>query len=122
MKIISKALPDNKKHYGLASNLISIKVETENLLVKQDILSELKKIKEKVEHLDRKGSSHQDGKIDGYESLSPINMVESKIDHSNNLIFSQARDKSKMAGKILKKSEVHLNHIEESPLPIKPSA
>lgn len=39
MKIITKALPVSKHHYGLASNLISIKVEADNLLIKEDILS-----------------------------------------------------------------------------------
>lgn len=35
MKIVSKALGSNKnKNYGITSNLISIKVETDNLLVR----------------------------------------------------------------------------------------
>lgn len=51
MKIISKDIP-GRKQYGIASNLISIKVESDNL--KEDILLELKKIKQKVDHLDRR--------------------------------------------------------------------
>lgn len=40
MKIISKIIPLAKnKHIGIASNLISIKVETDNLLIKEDIMS-----------------------------------------------------------------------------------
>jgi hypothetical protein len=51
MKIISKDI-SGRKQYGISSNLISIKVESDNL--KEDILSELKKIKQKVDHLDRR--------------------------------------------------------------------
>jgi hypothetical protein len=46
MKIIASSLSSGpKNHYGIASNLISIKVESDHLLIKEDILSELKKIK-----------------------------------------------------------------------------
>lgn len=115
MKIISKIIPAAKnKHIGIASNLISIKVETDNLLIKEDIMSELKKLKEKVEHLDNK-TNERSRPIDHYESLSPANMAESKLEHTNNLIYSQAREKNKMTGKIFKKSDTKSSGINEKP-------
>jgi hypothetical protein len=58
MKIISKDMPvSGRKHYGITSNLISIKVDTDH--IKEDILSELKKIKQKVDHLDSKGRQEE---------------------------------------------------------------
>ena len=107
MKIISKDI-SGRKQYGIASNLISIKVESDNL--KEDILSELKKIKQKVDHLDRRQDQQR------YESLSPAHMTESKMEHTN-LILSQARDRSK-TGKIFKKSEVKPSNEVQEAVPI----
>jgi hypothetical protein len=72
-------------------------VEADHL--KQDILSELKKLKQKVETL----SEGRRGESDRYGSMSPVNLAESKMEHTN-LILSQARDRSK-TGKIFKKSD-----------------
>lgn len=61
MTILSKNSPHkyNNKIYGITSNLINIKVEADHLLIKDDILLEIKKLREKVDQLDHQKSPSQ---------------------------------------------------------------
>lgn len=77
-------------------------------------MSELKKLREKVEHIDNK-TNERARPIDHYESLSPANMAESKLEQTNHLIYSQAREKNKMTGKIFKKSDTKSSGVIERP-------
>jgi DNA-binding protein YbaB len=100
---------------GLVSNLISIKVEAENLHIKEDILQELRKLKDKVDILENKSGEYSrklPHKMDQCQTVSPEHMAESKISSHSNLIFSQAKDK-KQTGKIFKKSEVRSSDVFE---------
>jgi hypothetical protein len=106
LKIIAK--DSGRKQYGLASNLISVKVDADHL--KQDILSELHRLKQKVDNL----SEGRRGESDRYGSMSPLNLAESKMEHTN-LVLSQVRDRSK-TGKIFKKSDVRPSNDQQHPL------
>lgn len=108
-----KAVQQDRQAKGLVSNLISIKVEAENLHIKEDILQELRKLKDKVDILENKSGDYSrklPHKMDQCQTVSPEHMAESKISSQSNLIFSQAKDK-KQTGKIFKKSEVRSSEV-----------
>lgn len=100
-------------------------METDGIATRDNILQELKRIKEKVSLLENKSNDFSNTyvksplKLTQYLSNSPEHLAESKIETNSHLVYSQARDTAKQTGKIFKKSAVRVaEEISPSLLPV----
>jgi hypothetical protein len=106
------ALPEQKKaSIGFTSNLINIRVQGQNLHLKEDILEELKTLREKVSILENRSNdissvyqrnSVSPSRMNRYQFMAPDLLAESNVEHHSKLAYSDAR---KPTGKIIKKSD-----------------
>ena len=79
----------------MTSNLINIKVQGENIGIKEEILDELKSLREKVTLLENKSydissiiHKNSPNRTNKFNIIAAELMAESKVENHSNLIFS----------------------------------